>query len=100
MRLTIETGAIILAKSLMRNFVLTELHWDDNMTGSVGFSAVENAMHGNQSVRNMQLPIFDIGLALKNEAGAAKEIQEALSSIEQSLVRNQQGTLFTIIERE
>ncbi|PRP75063.1 hypothetical protein PROFUN_03899 [Planoprotostelium fungivorum] len=93
-------GAIILAKSLMRNFVLTELHWDDNMTGSVGFSAVENAMHGNQSVRNMQLPIFDIGLALKNEAGAAKEIQEALSSIEQSLVRNQQGTLFTIIERE
>eukprot|EP01117_Protostelium_nocturnum_P010171 TRINITY_DN3636_c0_g1_i1.p1 TRINITY_DN3636_c0_g1~~TRINITY_DN3636_c0_g1_i1.p1 ORF type:complete len:1020 (-),score=389.37 TRINITY_DN3636_c0_g1_i1:53-3112(-) len=82
-------GIIILAKSLLRNQTLGQLDWDDNASGALGFSSMEISMLTNQTIKNMQLPIFDIASALKNEPTASKDVLDALSSIEQSLVRNQ-----------
>lgn len=60
------------------------------MTGLLGFINIKNALEVNQTLKDMPLPISDIGLALKNESDKAKEIQSTLNEIEKSLLNNQQ----------
>eukprot|EP01114_Cavostelium_apophysatum_P017693 TRINITY_DN5318_c0_g1_i2.p1 TRINITY_DN5318_c0_g1~~TRINITY_DN5318_c0_g1_i2.p1 ORF type:complete len:955 (-),score=273.67 TRINITY_DN5318_c0_g1_i2:490-3312(-) len=83
-------GAVALSKGLRQNDTLVEVHWDDNMTGLLGFINVKNALKVNQTLRDMPLPIADVGHVLKNESAQAKEIHHALNKIEQRILRNQQ----------
>jgi len=83
-------GTIALAKALRQNSAITSLIWDENQTGLLGFINIKNALKVNHSLKNMPLPISDIGLALKNDSQNAKEIQTTLIKLEKRILRNQQ----------
>jgi len=88
-------GAIALARALHRNHSLVSILWDENSVGLLGFLNIRNALRNNQTVRKMPLPILDITAAMKNETGSAKELQEMVSEIQQSITRNHQSSTDT-----
>jgi hypothetical protein len=82
-------GASALSRALQMNTTLISIFWDDNLTGLLGFINIRNALKINQTIRNMPLPISDIGQALKSSPNPA-DIQQVLKEIEKLLLRNQQ----------
>ena len=66
--------------------------WDENQTGLLGFINIQNALHNNQTLRNMPLPIADINQAMKS--ADPKQIQKVLENIEKSILRNQNNQGF------
>eukprot|EP01103_Thecamoeba_quadrilineata_P017200 TRINITY_DN599_c0_g2_i1.p1 TRINITY_DN599_c0_g2~~TRINITY_DN599_c0_g2_i1.p1 ORF type:complete len:1159 (-),score=276.83 TRINITY_DN599_c0_g2_i1:134-3610(-) len=83
-------GAIALGKAIQTNQSLTTLWWDENLTNMQGFLAFQMGLERNRVLKEMPLPVLDIGLVLKSEPPQrAKAIQTTLLQIQNALGRNQ-----------
>jgi len=60
-------GATALGKAIQTNNTLTTLYWDDNLTTLQGFQTFKMGLDRNQTLKDMPLPVLDIGAALRAE---------------------------------
>eukprot|EP01100_Stratorugosa_tubuloviscum_P001010 TRINITY_DN1224_c4_g1_i1.p1 TRINITY_DN1224_c4_g1~~TRINITY_DN1224_c4_g1_i1.p1 ORF type:complete len:1158 (-),score=655.33 TRINITY_DN1224_c4_g1_i1:200-3643(-) len=82
-------GAMALAKAIQTNTTLTTLWWDDNLTTTQGFQSFKMGLERNHTLRDMPLPVLDIGATLRSEQpDKAKEVQNLLSTIQNLLANN------------
>jgi len=84
-------GAIALAKALQTDTSLTTLHFDENLTGLMGFRNIKYSLELNKSLKYITLPLSDIGTLL-NDLGdmeQQRKLQKMISKIEKRLQINQ-----------
>lgn len=61
-------GATALSRTLQMNNTLESLKWDNNSITYQGYEVFANGLRRNRSLKNMPLPIFDIGNAIKDNS--------------------------------
>lgn len=83
-------GAIALSKALRQNQSLISIIYDKNSIGLLGFINIKNGLKANQTIKNMPLPIYDMGQVLKNEPQSIQQIRKIFNKIEKFIQRNQQ----------
>ncbi|KAH3759492.1 RasGTPase-activating protein [Pelomyxa schiedti] len=77
-----NNGAIALSKTLQLNTALSTIYWDDNLTGVMGLTAINQSLRVNQTVRCMPLPVNDITLLITGGVtGIPEEIKRNVKTL-------------------
>ncbi|KYR02674.1 RasGTPase-activating protein [Tieghemostelium lacteum] len=85
-------GAISLAKALYQNKSITNLVWDNNNVGSLGYANIKNSLKQNYTIKEMNIPIYDITEIYKYDGTTVieqKKLRSLLLKMESYLSRNQ-----------
>jgi len=80
-------GAAALGKALQTNETLETLKWDGNLTTGTGFASFLIGLKRNFKLKNMPMPVYDIGAALRGNE--IYDITRSVAKMEKLILRNQ-----------